>query len=387
MHVSIHLDGNEGGGIRTVVELWYDGFCSKNIKVSFVVNRNGTYAKELKEKRRIVKCINIGPIQCLNIDCGPIRLPDIRGLVKSSMSIMKAESRTYLALKELNPDVIVGNNVMSIATIGSASKKLGIDFLLCLHAVSHPNDVLNLRKRLIAFYLNKYCKKVIGVSKATLYPIISYLTIPWEVIHNSIKKIEVDKKKRLQLRNKYKLSEDVIVYGCASRINRRKAIHRFVDAAMLLHKNKKQTAFLIAGSANKDEEKEYLIEIKEKIKKQEFIKYVGFLPINEFYSSIDVFCHTSDSDQIEPFGLTVFEALSAGLPIIVCDVGGFLEILPQNVGVRYRSKCYEDLTFAMKRMAALPERKRQSVLGEKYFEQKFDGFDKWIEKWIKVLRE
>lgn len=384
MHISIHLDGNEGGGIKSVMELWYEGFCKKNLKVSFIMNRNGTYTKELNKKKRIVKCLDMGAIRCSNKDYGSIRFPDIKGLLKSYISITKAESRTCLALKELNPDVVVGNNVLSVATIGSASKKLGIDYILCLHAISHSNDVFNFRRRFSAFYLNKYCKRVIGVSKATLDPIVSYLEIPKMVIHNSIKKIEIDKNKRAQLRNRHELSEDTIVYGCAARIVRSKAIHRFVDAAKLLHKNNEKTAFLIAGNANSDDEKKYLAEILENIKKHDFIKYIGFLPINEFYSAIDVFCHTSD--QIESFGLTVIEALSAGLPTIVGDAGGYLEVLPQNVGIRYRSKSCKALTEAMKKMTLSGEREKQSVINDKYFEKEFTGYEKWVEQWIKALR-
>ena len=102
-----------------------------------------------------------------------------------------------------------------------------------------------------------------------------------------------------------------------------------------------------------------------------------------FYSAIDVFCHTHEG--VEPLGLTVVEALSACLPVIVCDKGGFLEFLPDNIGIRYDGASHIKLAEAMQNMLDVSLRKEQSEKGRIFISSEYISYSQWIDAWLNVL--
>jgi len=65
----------------------------------------------------------------------------------------------------------------------------------------------------------------------------------------------------------------------------------------------------------------------------------------------------------EPFGIVALEAMSAGKPVVVSDVGGFSEIVEDGVtGLKVRPGDPEQLASAIELLVANPELRRS--LGE-----------------------
>jgi len=387
-HIMIHLDGNEGGGIRTLSDLWKSGFAQRGVRVSYLVNRNGDYTKKLKSEGCEVYCAKMGSLQSKSWYLAGMRMPDAIGWIRSFKSITNARSQFENILRKLRPDVVLGNGASSTAVIGPACKKNSISLVSCFHGVSHPNDFLALRKRGIAFLLNRYCREVVGVSKETIKGFKPFLQIPSRVIYNSVSEVVISPIKRQDFRKRYNIHEESIVFGSASRITLSKAIHIFVNACEAFIKKHPDipAAFLIAGEPRTESDQIYLRNVLAMIRQkhlQDKIRYVGHQPIADLYSAIDVFCHTHIG--FEPLGLTVVEALSAGLPTIACNNGGFLEFLSDEIGVRYDGASPQDLAEGMRKMLDISFRRDQSLKGKSFFLNDYISHPQWIDAWLEIL--
>jgi glycosyltransferase involved in cell wall biosynthesis len=387
-HIMIHINGNQGGGIRSVSEAWYKGFVEKGFRVSYLMNTNGSYTKELLDKNREIYCADVCEIRSVSWNFFGTQLPDVIGWIKSYRSTIRARKNFERIFSKAKPSVIIGDGAASAAVIGSVCKKYNIKLVCCFHNISHPRDLFSIRKHLIAYLVNRNCCKIVGVSKATLSSFSSFIKIPYSVIYNSVPQVLVSSEKKRIFRDFFNIPENNIVFGCASRITADKAIHRFVEAAKIFIKKNPNVSvtFLIAGETKTINDQIYLQEIVRTIEKNNlnnYISFLGYIPIKEFYSIIDVFCHTRR--DVEPLGLTIVEALSAGLPVILCNEGGFLEFLPSDIGIRYDKKSKKELAIAMEKMLNDYFRKKQAELGKQFYLNRYISFSQWTDKWLDTL--
>lgn len=132
-------------------------------------------------------------------------------------------------------------------------------------------------------------------------------------------------------KEKIGLIKKSFIVGFAGRIIPRKGWEDFIQAAILL-KNEPFLQFLIAGNG-KDREKMLGL-----IKSQDLTKKVFFLgfcsQMVRFYSRLDCLVVPSN---FEPFGLTLIEAQSLGLPVICANVPA----LNETVQDQYNGLLYE----------------------------------------------
>lgn len=76
----------------------------------------------------------------------------------------------------------------------------------------------------------------------------------------------------------------------------------------------------------------------------------------ELLRSVDIYCLPSHG---EPFGMTVMEAMSCGLPVVVTDAGGVRWIVDDEGGIRVPERSPEDLARALAELIASPEQRKQ----------------------------
>lgn len=387
LHVMIHLGGNEGGGVCTMVEAWHKGFTERGVRVSYLANRNGEYVTRLREGGRELHCVGMGETRSRSWKLGRFRMPDVSGWFRTLRARNAASKKFEAVLNRENPDVVLGNGPNSTAVIGPACRTSGVDLVTCFHGISDPNDFLQFRKRIIAYLVNRYCREIVGVSDTTLN-FKRFTKVPFRVIHNTTAAVLTSHGARAEFRKQWGIGNDTVVFGSASRISPSKAIHRFVDAASLFsfQNPSANVVFVIAGKARSRDERAYLEKIIGDIRQaglEDKIRYVGQQPIDGFYSAIDVFCHTHQG--VEPLGLTVIEAISAGLPVIICNRGGFLEVLPEDVGYRYDSLSHRDLAEAMHWFLDPSHREEQSRKGRNFFTNDYLSFSQWVDDWLETL--
>ncbi len=391
-HVLIHLGGNDSGGVRQVSEAWFRGFTERGVRVSYLCNQEGRYSRELRENNRDLYVCELDEIRSVSRRIAGYRLPDLGGWLKSYGAVQRGRSRVKELLRRLSPDVVLGNGVGSVAVLGSVCKECGVDIVPCFHGVSHPADFLALRRRIIVHLLNRYCREVVGVSRITLERFCPYLKIPSSVIYNSVSPVVRSDASRARLRSEWGATDSTVVFGTAARITPVKAIDLFVTAAQQLiesHPNL-DILFVFAGAVKSASDQQYLQQILASVKKaglERRIQYTGFQPISDLYSAIDVFCHTRKAKDVEALGLTIIEALSIGLPVIVCDRGGFNEFLPGDTGVRYNPSAAGNLTEAMEGMLVPAFRLEQGKRGQNFYRDEYPDFSLWVDKWLETLKD
>jgi L-malate glycosyltransferase len=76
----------------------------------------------------------------------------------------------------------------------------------------------------------------------------------------------------------------------------------------------------------------------------------------ELYRSADIYCLPSHG---EPFGMTVAEAMSCELPVVVTNAGGVRWIVDDEGGVRVPEKSPQELAQALGELMAAPERRKR----------------------------
>ena len=110
---------------------------------------------------------------------------------------------------------------------------------------------------------------------------------------------------------------------------------------------------------------------------QEIIKYnvednVSFLgcqnTVESLYCNYDIYCQLSDG---EAFGLSVIEAMSAGLPTIVYDIPPFDSLFQSDMVIKLDKNNEDDLRNNLLDLLSLHERKKIGVRGQKYVSKHF----------------
>lgn len=232
-------------------------------------------------------------------------------------------------------------------------------------SVWHIREIIKSKKErsIFSFIVNSYADVIIANSKATGAAICKD-SRKLRVVYNAVDVANFNVKH---------IDKKEIVVGMAGRINRWKGQKLFVDMAEIVHKQRPDVKFVIAGSAYAGEE--YLeSELKEYIDKKQLSDVVGLLgqvnKMDDFYQSLDIF--VLPSIQPEPFGLVVIEAMEKRLPVIATNHGGPIEIIddgkdgylvPFDTAVKMAERCIAlcDDWKLRERIGAEAQKKKQSM--------------------------
>ena len=177
---------------------------------------------------------------------------------------------------------------------------------------------------------------------------------------------------RKEVRAKYNIPEDSVVFGWCGRITRDKGHNELFEAFRELNKMNKKARLLMVGSYDNVESInpelfKWTQECKEVI-------YTGPVPaaqVPEMYSAMDVFCSLS---YREGFGLVVIEAAAMAVPGIVSDALGQRDTI-EHLKTGYLVKTYhvEDVVKAMRFFIDNPEKTKEMGLNaRKVVEEQYD---------------
>lgn len=166
-----------------------------------------------------------------------------------------------------------------------------------------------------------------------------------QVIHNGIDALK-NKPTPNQIKT-YRASLDVaakdLLVGTVGSLNRQKDTDVLIKAFANMHKRWPNTKLLIIGKGAR------LRELQKLAKKQgieDKVIFAGSMPdINVALHAMDLFVLPSRS---EAFGLSILEAMRAGIPVIASRVGGIPEIITDNYnGLLFESGNVKNLSAAM----------------------------------------
>lgn len=107
------------------------------------------------------------------------------------------------------------------------------------------------------------------------------------------------------------------VFGTISRLHTNKGIDIFLKAFKILRDQNILARAVIAGSGPEEEK---LKALTKQLGLVNDVKFIGWVTDKkQFYANLDVFVLPS---RVEPFGITVIEAMAAGVPMIITDCAG-----------------------------------------------------------------
>lgn len=159
---------------------------------------------------------------------------------------------------------------------------------------------------------------------------------------------------RKEIRERYNIPTDAVVFGWCGRITRDKGHNELFSAFHELNKTDKNTRLLMVGSYDNVEtiDKE-LFDWAQSCPEVIFTGYSKEVP--KMYSAMDVFCSLS---YREGFGLVVIEAAAMGLPGIVTDVPGQIDThVNMETGISVHAKDVVSVVDAMIFYISNPEKR------------------------------
>jgi len=162
------------------------------------------------------------------------------------------------------------------------------------------------------------------------------------------------------VRQEFRIPDGAPIILMATRLQRWKGVHVFLDAAAKVARSYAHVCFVVIGGALFDLEKHYPLQLHqqvERLKLSEVVRFLGFrADVLRFYAAADIVVHSSIDS--EPFGMVLLEAMACGKPVIASNAGGPREIVDSGVtGLLVPPGDAEHLAQAILALLRDPERR------------------------------
>jgi len=154
------------------------------------------------------------------------------------------------------------------------------------------------------------------------------------VVYNGVDAERFKGRGRIAFRRRFAEDDEKVVLFIG-RMVREKGVHILVEAAPKILHYHPRTRFVIAGSGDASYHKQRVWDLGLTHK----FYFTGFVPDEDLpllYKAADVAVVPS---LVEPFGIVALEAMAAGTPVVVSDVGGLGSIIRHGEN---GFKCYPD---------------------------------------------
>lgn len=187
-----------------------------------------------------------------------------------------------------------------------------------------------------------------------------------------LSKFDISKKEQWnnEIRTKYDISENDIVFSFAARLTADKGINELLEAFNNLVEKYDNIKLLVMGGM--DDSGSINNELVKIAKNSGKVIFTGSVPdVERYYAASDVFVSPS---YREGFGLVVIEAESMALPAIVSNVPGQIDaIVPNETGLDCVVKSASSLQEQMEKLILDTElRKRLGANAQKFVEDNFE---------------
>lgn len=185
---------------------------------------------------------------------------------------------------------------------------------------------------------------------------------PVFVVYNGIDvkglRAKVEAIDRLTVRTAYGCQEENLAFLALSRLVPVKGVHFLIDAFARVYKQMPSARLLIAGMGDEH----YIERLKTQVEGlglQDVVRFLGNIPdVEKPFKAADVF--VAPYLWPEAFGLSILEAMAAGLPVIGSNSGGIAELLGYGSrGLLSQEGNVDDLTRCLLEYAQKPDLRRQ----------------------------
>lgn len=290
--------------------------------------------------------------------------------------------KVYSNLKKKDLDIIILENCPGYAY--KLSQRGFNNLILHLH-----NDLLHSSSRYHDEIFNSLTK-ILTVSdfiKQRVSSIQPKSNNKIQTIYNGIDVNMFSPKEKLSVSRKmfgFSESDFIIVYS--GRINNEKGISELIDALLNL-KDYPQIKLMVLGSSffdNTKYENEFISSLKNKTKEIEnkiaFTGYISYNQVPDHLQLADIAVLPSMWE--EPFGLTIVEAMSIGLPLITTKSGGIPEICEGVATIVDRNNIVNNLVSSIldlyqhppkRKLMAAASTERAKLFDKEIYAKKFFG--------------
>ena len=265
--------------------------------------------------------------------------------------------KVYADLKKKKFDYIIIENGAGLAY--KLSQRGFKNLILHMH-----NEVRSERSQYHEVVFRSFAK-ILTVSDyikqkaAVFYPIEKIHTV-----HNGIDLQNFSRKKEPTVSRQdlgFSVNDFVMVYN--GRINPEKGVSELIEAMLQLKDHTNIKLMIIGGSffGNTNNEDTFVRSLKDKAHDvKDRIFFTGFIP----YKNVPDYLKLADIAVLpsmweEPFGLTIVEAMAAGLPLITTRSGGIPEICEGVATIVDRKDIVNNLTNAIIDLYKHPDKRKQ----------------------------
>jgi len=228
------------------------------------------------------------------------------------------------------PDVVHANSVRAALVMSAATLGLGLPVIWHVHDLL-PRHPLSSFIRLVACIFRN--NRVIGVSQAVVQRFEGRLRRFFRrrvtTIHNAVDKqrFRPDPQSRNETRRELGL-EGKIVIGIVGQLTPRKGQLELIEAFGEMSRSVPDTVLLVVGEPIFNRDEEYATTLEREAQRLGVANRIRFLGAREdvpgIMRALDLLVVNS---SLEPFGLTVIEAMASGTPVLATAVDGISEIV------------------------------------------------------------
>lgn len=188
----------------------------------------------------------------------------------------------------------------------------------------------------------------------------------------NLEKFDISRKNlwREEIREKYNIPTDSVVFGFVGRITRDKGINELLTAFRTILDEMPDTYLMIVGNSELTSAVD--MSLYQWAQENPKVAFCGSTDVVEQYlSAMDVYVLPS---YREGFGMVVVEAESMGVPVIVTDIPGPTDaMLPNETGLLAQKADAVSLADAMKELArSLEKRQRFGAAAQKFAAENFE---------------
>jgi len=335
--------GNMFGGVESaLLTLVRESACTPDMETTFALAFDGRFSRDLR---------------ALGVE--PHMVGGVRLSRPNSIRSARAALRARLAAGDV--DVMVCQQPWSGVVFGSVAREMGYPYVLWVHMASDGQHWLE--------RIAKWSRPdaVICNSRFTEARVEQWMPrVPRQVVYCPVAaSIQPEPESRRTLRRSYGVADTDVVIVMAARAERLKGHQVLIDACARLATRSGWVCWL-AGGAQLPSEAVYLDALRRTVNDRGLVGRVRFLGDREDMPTVlaasDVYCQPNL--RPEAFGLSLVEAMYAGLPVVATTGGGALEIVDAACGDLLEAGDVAGVADALGRLIDDPARRqRMGVAG------------------------
>ena len=380
------------GGVDTYLSHLLNSKYFKDISITVYTNENNQGIERLKKNlnNKLVKIITYNSL---------LEFYPNNNILKKVYYFLKPIFFIFMILKFKklfqgnNYDILMGQcggygSIRGEMAAILAAKNIPIKTLIVHHACSHYPPFMGGFLKLINHVISKRLSSVISVSNATRNTLFNKSNLLDReelhdlVIHNGVPKFSIEE----LIKNKKKTPEKFKVC-LISRIENYKGHADLISAVNMLpdsYKNKFEFHFIGTGNLKSIES---LKQLTKQLDLEKYFIFSGYLDKKNQEILADFDLALSLTRSFEGFGLTIAEAMSAGIPLITTDVGAISEYINSNYCKIIPPSSIEDLKKALISFVDDNESwKARSDVAKKYINN-FHNSDDMAQKYLIHLEQ